>query len=220
MIWSIVNTLFLQDFSFYVLYLQTDVLLVYFYVVFPMFGVEYPPSGFYLTVFSFVLAVLLIVSLVLSGVGFYGVYRRGGGGAGVLALIAAITGGTLGATLTTLGNITGNHSIIPCFCSNGGTYFFNLPVYVGPNYLFVWVGMLVVAVTFILLGSASIAVRASTATPSVALKAGIISIIGACFLGFPPIPWLWFFWLLAFTLMLVAFVLWTVVFYSSREAIF
>ena len=201
--------------------------------------IDPPPGHASLLVFSFVLAVLLIVSLVLSGVGFYGVYRRGGGGAGVLALIAAITGGTLGATLTTLGNILQQTEYVIVV----NYFLFPFPVLYPvrePNYLFVWVGMLVVAVTFILLGSASIAVRASTATPSVALAAGILSIIGACllplyglsmvghetihpplFLSFPLVNVAGgIFALFAFTLILVAFVLWTVVFYSSREAIF
>ena len=43
--------------------------------------------------FSFMLSILLIVSCILTGVGFYGVYQAGGSVMGVVGLIFGIIGG-------------------------------------------------------------------------------------------------------------------------------
>nr|MDO8081398.1 hypothetical protein [Candidatus Freyarchaeota archaeon] len=164
---------------------------------------------------SLILAVLFIVSGVLSGVGFYGVYKAGGGAMGLVGLIIGIIGGVAGGTLIILGNTLASFitfSTMPLLFSI-------------PNHLVIWIGVIILALTFVVLGSASIAVRNSTAHPSAATAAGFLSILGACFL-FPYILvsfgdiWaligvgLMF---VGFALIFVTFILWAVVFYSSRN---
>ncbi len=166
------------------------------------------------SVFSLILAVLFIVSGVLTGVGFYGVYKSGGGAMGVVGLIIGVIGGSVGGTLIILGNIASSFIF--------STMPFILPI---PNYLVIWGGMIILAVTFVMLGSVSIVVRNSTAHSSGATAAGVLSIIGACFL----LPYILvsfgYIWALigvglifiSFALIFVTFILWTVAFYSSRN---
>jgi len=154
-------------------------------------------------VFSLLLGVLLIVSCILTGVGFYGVYKAGGGAMGVVGLIFGIIGGVLGGLLILLGNML------------------MTPVTIGasePNYLFIWIGFIILALAFILMGTASIVVRDATANSSASVAAGILSIIGAC-LFFPYILGILgdIMALIGFGLIFVAFILWAVVFYSSRN---
>nr|MDO8079480.1 hypothetical protein [Candidatus Freyarchaeota archaeon] len=102
--------------------------------------------------------------------------------------------------------------------------FFYMPVST-PNYGFIWIGFIILTVTFIMLGAASIAVRGETGNSSASTSAGIVGIIGACFLVpfglimvVPAVPWLaGVFTLVGFALIMVAFILWAVVFFSSRE---
>lgn len=167
------------------------------------------------SVFSLILSVLFIVSGVLTGVGFYGVYKAGGGAMGVVGLIIGVIGGSVGGTLIILGNTIASSFVF-------STMPFILPI---PNYLVIWGGMIILAVTFVMLGSASIVVRNSTAHPSGATAAGVLSIIGACFL----LPYILVsfgdIWALigvglmfiSFALIFVTFILWTVAFYSSRN---
>nr|MDO8081409.1 hypothetical protein [Candidatus Freyarchaeota archaeon] len=159
-------------------------------------------------VFSLVLGILLIVSCVLTGVGFYGLYQAGGDAMGVVGLIFGIVGGAAGGTLIILGN-----TILSSAPLSGTSFLFSTP-----NYSVIWKGMIMLAVTFILLGSASIVVRGTTTRSGTSVAAGILSIIGAClfflfFLGdFGSIIAL-----VGFGLIFVAFILWAVVFYSSRN---
>ena len=101
-------------------------------------------------------------------------------------------------------------------------FFWEVPT---PNYGFIWLGFIILAVSFIVLSAASIAIRNGTANSSAAVAAGIVGIIGACFLVpfilvvvLPGIPWLaGVFTLIGFALIFVSFILWAVVFFSSRE---
>jgi len=233
MVWSVANTLFLIDFLHYVTYLKFNSV---FFGFLSTFIVQYPPSGFSFNVLSYVLAILLVVSFILSGVGFYGVYRGGEGSAGLLSLTIGIPGGTLGAILLILGNtLQQMEYVIINYCPS--LYYICVgPFFVyEPNYLLIWIGMVVLAITFILFGSVSVAVSGSTASPQVALAAGILSIIGACLLfpyglsavghgvfpAYNPVSVVGsIFAFLGFAVILVAFVLWAVVFYSSKESVF
>nr|MDO8081400.1 hypothetical protein [Candidatus Freyarchaeota archaeon] len=147
------------------------------------------------------------MSGVLTGVGFYGMYQAGGGAMGVVGLIFGIIGGTAGSLLLILGNILGTP--LTLFASE-------------PNYLFIWIGMIILGVSFILLGVTSRVVRGSTTRPSAAAAAGTLSIIGGCFF-FPYIlDWLLriaggIFTLIAFVLVLSAFIIWAAVFFGSRN---
>jgi hypothetical protein len=60
-----------------------------------------------LLIFSTILFVaLLLVSCILTGVGFYGMYKVGGGAMGVVGLIFGIIGGVASAILILIGVIT------------------------------------------------------------------------------------------------------------------
>lgn len=147
---------------------------------------------------------------------------------GIVGLIFGMIGGVIGPLFILLGNIFTSTMVVPVFIAPlfdpfAGVLLVTLSV---PSYIVIWLGMMVLTVTFILLGSSSIAVRETTNSSSAALAAGILSIIGACFLafyifvqGYVPILAIigGIFALTGFTLIFVAFILWTVVFFSSRD---
>nr|MDO8079262.1 hypothetical protein [Candidatus Freyarchaeota archaeon] len=162
---------------------------------------------------SSILAMLLIVTGILIGIGFYGTYKIGGGAPGVVGLIFGIIGGIAGALLITIGNTTpGYMSAVAPF----DEVYVPVISVTTPNFNFIWASFGVLALAFIIIGAASISVRETTNIPSASMAAGILSIIGAvAFLVgsiihlIPPI--------VGFGLTLVSFILWAVVFYSSRE---
>lgn len=149
-----------------------------------------------------VLGILLIVSCILTGVGFYGVYKAGGGAMGLVSFIFGIIGGALAGNFLFLEGIFGALTLP----SPIGLYF--------PG----WIGMVVLGVTFIIFGVSSIVVRETTTRPRASVAAGILSIVGAC-LFFPSLLGLYglIMVMVGFALMFVAFLLWAIVFYSSRD---
>lgn len=187
--------------------------------------VLYPINVSSFTIFSIVLSVFLIVSCSLLGVGLYGLYKAGGGAMGLVGLITSTLGSITGSLFIILGSMTESIMVI------GGVrnYVIGgfLPVMVSmPNHFIILIGMIVIAISFILLGASSIVVRKTTIRSTTSVAAGILSIIGACFLIlylFTPLQLSPFAFLagiltlIGFVLILVAFILWAVVFYSSRE---
>ena len=124
---------------------------------------------------------LLLVALVLTGIGFYGLHAIGGSSMGVVALIFGIIGGAAFLVLGLVDLFTG-------------------------TYIFIVIGFLILLVSFIIIGAASIAVREVTTNPGAALAAGILSIIGGIFAG----------GIIGFGLLFVAFLLWAIVFYQTE----
>ncbi len=161
---------------------------------------------------SSILAMLFIVTGILIGIGFYGTYKIGGGAMSVVGLISSIIGSTLGALIIINGNTTiGSMSASMML---GMTYVsaFSVPT---PNFTLIWVGYIVLGFTFIILGAASLKIRYMTEKPKEAQTAGVVSILGAIFfMGslFMEGTVLLF----GCGLMSIAFIFWTIVFYSSR----
>ncbi|MFB0563441.1 MAG: hypothetical protein ACETWM_19760 [Candidatus Lokiarchaeia archaeon] len=225
LIWCLISITSAIDIYNYIqmLFVNSQMVGILALVFFP-----YPSSIYLFTTFSFILATLLLVSLILVGLGFYGTYRAGAGAMGVVGLIFGIIGGVAGPLFIFLGNIMTGIELVPLFVAPildpwAGLLLFPLSV---PNYGFIWLGMMVLTITFILLGSSSIAVREMTNSPSATLAAGILSIIGSCFLILyllvqNSVPILviigGILTLVGFILIFVAFILWSVVFFTSRD---
>jgi hypothetical protein len=150
-----------------------------------------------------VMALLLLVGCILTGIGFYGMYQAGGGAMGVVGLAFGIIGGVAGAIFLILGNVMTEIRSTP-----------SVFIYITrPNYLFIFIGFAILGVCLILMGSASIVVREATAHSAAAVAAGILSIIGGSLL-FPYIlDWLMgsivagIFTLIAFVLLLSGFII-------------
>jgi hypothetical protein len=211
--WSILNVSFLTDSVIY------SYLTLFQFKLTHAFTVGFiPPSSSYLlfNIFSIILAIFLIVTGILIGVGFYGFHSSGEGVMGVVYLIFSIIGNVIGALLIFLGIIYANTVYIYNFTSPPGLPPISYTLL--PNYVSIWIGMMVLAVTLILLGSASINVRKKTAHSSTAAAAGSLSIIGACFF-FPYILGILggILLLIGFSLVFLTFILWTAVFYSSGQ---
>ena len=211
MMWSIVDVLFFMDFSNYM-----SEIMVFGTLLGPLaaFIIPYPDSSIWLLWFSLILAPMLIVTGTLTGLGFYGIRKAGGGAMSVVGLVFGIVGSIIGSLLILVGNLLNmtQIAIIP------DIYNYTLMIIPSttPNFFIMWIGFIILGVTFILLGSASIVVREITINSSASSAAGILSIIGGCITIGGPIIFGGIL-LIGFILLFVAFILWAVVFYSSRE---
>ncbi len=176
----------------------------------------YPASGSLFSILSFILAILILLTGILIGIGFYGTYKIGGGAMGVVGLIFGIIGGALGDLFIMLGNLLPIKDYFPILTSiTPPLGIFVIPI-TYPHFLIIWIGFMILGVAFILLGSASITVREMTMHPSASSAAGILSIIGgAVFLA--GVFFFIFLIIIGFILIFAASIIWTVVFYSSRE---
>lgn len=222
-LWSMVFMMFAVDLSNYIQYLRasnTPLIIILFF---------YPSSSVLFSNLLLMVSLFLIVALVLSGVGFFGVSKIGGDPIGIVGLVFAVAGSAAGVLFIIMGVLTPAYEyvlllylyyIYPVFYP----VYISVPVPI-PNYLLIWIGFIILTVTFIVLGVASIALRGVTANPSASTSAGIVGVIGACFLvsfglimAVPAVPWLaGVFTLIGFALIMVNFLLWTVVFYSCRK---
>lgn len=223
LIWCVYNIRYIMDLDQYLLYLANWSRIVSY--LFAYFTAPVHTSLALFNLLSVILIILLIVSGIFTGLGFFGTYRTGGGAMGIVGLISAITGITIGASFIFLGVST--LKINPFLFSSLDVSFMFVSVLFGPTFFDVWRGLIVLAITFIVLGVSSIAVRNSTMNSSASLAAGILSIIGACF--FFPYGLVLLvdvimieilgciFAFISFALILVAFILWAVVFFSSRN---
>lgn len=196
-----------------------------------LFGLEavfvspYPyflESLFILT--TMLLTVLLIVTCILVGVGFYGTYKIGGGAMGAAALEMSIVGTVIATITIFLGSLLFRETHFEILHTYGGPYyspstFYSysfFPVY-APGTLVIWLGFIILGVTFIVLGAASIVVREITPHPGAAMAGGILSIIGGALLITSFDGLMLFLGLVGFVLLFVTMILWSVVFFSSRE---
>ncbi len=224
-LWIIVNINFAVD-----IYNYSEMLGLFsqLYGLWALAMIPYPSSGFLFSTLTLLLAIFIIVSCILLGAGFYGTYQAGGGVMGVVGLIFGIIGGSAGGLFILLGNFITSAKLVPLFVVpifEGFEGIIPYPVFT-PNTPIIWLGLMVLTVSFILLGVSSIVVREITANSSASMAAGILSIIGACFLvlyvlmqfEFPPLAILaGILTLVGFILIFVAFVIWAVVFATSRD---
>nr|MDO8079256.1 hypothetical protein [Candidatus Freyarchaeota archaeon] len=222
-IWGFITNTFLGELSSYMSKLNWYLTSVFrpdlFYGFILPYPIPYFPSASTFAVTSFILVLLLIVTGLLTGIGFYGTYKIGGGAMGIVALIFSIIGITLGALLILMGNLT--IAYMSAYVWGGETgYIPALPVPI-PNLYLIWISFLVIGITFIILGSASIKVGEMTAMPSASKAAGILSIIGSIAFILDGLIGIWahniILAIIGFGLIFAAFILWAVVFYSSRN---
>lgn len=229
-VWSIITLLFVMDlFAYFDNLMWWSGWLLSIYAV---FLVPYPASGLWFNLSSFIVVLFLIVSGVLLGIGFYGLYTVGRKRMGIVGLIFSTIGSISGALLIYLGNTISNIEPIAVYVTrlwepvNPVT----APWFVTtPNFFLIWIGLVILSVTFIVIGAASITTSGIVTRPSAFKAAGIVSIIGACFF-FPyflttligtekPLVALLgpILEIVGFALIFVAFILWSIIFYSSRE---
>ncbi|MFB0561476.1 MAG: hypothetical protein ACETWM_09730 [Candidatus Lokiarchaeia archaeon] len=223
-IWSVTYAQLLAGLEFYN-YLFDYTLII-------LWEFKLAADWFSLLLFSLILATLLIVSGVLTGAGFYGVYTLEGGGRGLMGFIAGTIGSIMGVSFVFLGNILPTSQVRYDMVNypitnwlpwgepiNSVTYMHFIKPTVTPNFVFIWFGMAILAITFILLGSTSKSTREITVNPSISSAAGTLSILGGL-LFFACVPFTIAGWIIfiGFILISIAFVLWSVVFYSSRES--
>ncbi len=142
---------------------------------------------------------LLVVACILTGIGFYGMYTAGGGSMGIVALIFGIIGGVAAGILILLGLL-----------ASGGLSITSPYAYL---LSWGWIGFIILGVSFIIIGSASIVVREYTTHSGTAVAAGILSIIGGSALI---IAIFYFFIWIGLGLLFVAFILWAIVFYGTE----
>ncbi|WXG39687.1 MAG: hypothetical protein WED07_02445 [Candidatus Freyarchaeum deiterrae] len=221
--------IFAVDVSYYTTYLFNQPTQLWYEHVYPfIFLSPYLPSASLFGALSFVLSILLIATSILIGVGFLGTYKIGGGAMGVIGLILSVLGITSGALLIIMGNLTTGYTA--AWMMMGESSYPLFPILI-PNFSVIWIGFLVLGFTFFLLGWTGISVRKATAKPAASAVAGVLSIINALvFIGaillisrfsyvdysalvvFPIVGLI-----IGFGAMLVAFILWAWVFYSSRN---
>ena len=188
------------------------------YYSYPYHGYPYPivpplPHAFLFGVSSVILSILLVATGILIGFGFYGTYKTGGGAVGLRGLTLVTIGITLGALLIIMGTLTKGYMYADVAVGTTSNPFLPVPT---PNFPVIWMGFIVLGFTFIQLGSASISVREMTQKPSASNAAGILSILGA--ITFLIGGFIWHVILVVgFILILVASILWTAVFYLSKE---
>ncbi|MGQ9722716.1 MAG: hypothetical protein ACUVXA_15505 [Candidatus Jordarchaeum sp.] len=164
------------------------------YILLPYFTLlPVGPSPLYIGV-SILFAALIVVACILTGVGFYGMYTVGGSSMGIVALIFGIIGGVAFGILLLLDILLGY----------GGIFYYS------PITIFSIIGSIILGVIFIIIGSASIVVREYTMHSGSAVAAGILSIIGGCFVI------LYIGGIIGYPLLFVAFLLWAIVFYTTE----
>jgi hypothetical protein len=175
---------------------------------------------------TILLMALLMATGILVGIGFYGTYRIGGGAMGAAALITSVTGVEIGSIIIFLGSFVFTETDYEIIQTNYLVPYINQPTapasyalapITQPGFLPIWLGSIILGVTFIVLGVASIKVREITIHSGAAMAGGILSIIGGALLIVSPYVLMIIFGFVGFVLLFVAMILWSVVFYSLRD---
>jgi len=172
---------------------------------------------------TFILGLLIAVTLILVGVGIYGLGKIEEKAIGTVALVFGIIGGVLALILLVAGAAAGANT--PTIISI--MILLNAPVLITtypipfivlasgvPNVslAYLWLGLIVVGVVMILFGAAFINVREGLTSPSLSVAAGVLSIIAGIFLFTGVLaPWI------GFIILFVAFIMEIIIFAQSRE---
>jgi hypothetical protein len=174
---------------------------------------------------TFILAVLLVLTLILTGVGLYGLGIVEQKSMGTVGLVFGVIGGILAMLLLLIGSTGPNTPTfisllvftyapslitqypIPVLVLAGGV------ANVHPTLL--GLGFIVFGVTIIMFGAAFISVREGLDSPGLSTATGVLFIISGIFLILivllPLLSWLSTF------ILFVAFIMTALVFYGSRE---
>ncbi|WXG41713.1 MAG: hypothetical protein WED07_13280 [Candidatus Freyarchaeum deiterrae] len=171
---------------------------------------------------TFILGVLLVLTLILTGVGLYGLGKVEGKSMGTVSLVFGVIGAILAILLLLMGATGPNTPTLISLL----TFIYDLPLITTyPIYILVllggvanvssiwlWLGFIVVGVTIIIFGATFISVREGLESPGLSTATGVLFIISGIFLfGIILLPWL------AAFILFVAFIMAALVFYGSRE---
>ncbi|MEX2722862.1 MAG: nitrous oxide reductase family maturation protein NosD [Candidatus Freyarchaeota archaeon] len=162
---------------------------------------------------SFMMCVFLIVTSVLVAIGFLGTYDIGVGAANITGSVLGSIGIISGALLIIVGNLTVGYKYASAPMEMASVPFLPVPTL---NFQIMWVGFTVLGLAFIVLGSAGYSIRDMTNSPDACQAAGILCIIGAIFFIIGGYVWPLIL-IIGFAPVLLAFILWSRVFYSSKE---
>lgn len=204
-----------------------------------IYYLPYPFSNIWSSLFlefSIILALLFFATGILTRIGFKGMSKSEGVEMGVFGS----AGLNLGALTLLMGSMTQSievySQLLPSFSDPFMNYFVLLIS--APNWFLIKFGFLILGLSFIILGSASWYMRKDTAHVLASAATGVLSIIGAILLiiGSLISPTLVtrlyqetenILWLtgpvltiVGFIIIFAALIIWTVVFYTSRDLIF
>ncbi len=185
-LWIATYFIFLNKLS----YEYTFSVICFLYLFGPFIGQFFFPSLFpaFLELVFLILTILLGISLIITsimvGLGFYGLSEQGAGGIGGAALITGVSGTSVAAILLVLADTVFREFHL------SSLYLFYYPYYYYPIYLyiytpgslFIWYSLIVLGITFFVLGLVSVLARDSTPSLNSAVAAGILSIIGGILL--------------------------------------
>ena len=169
--------------------------------------------------FTLILAVVLILNLILTGVGLHGLGKIEGKSLGAISLVVGVAGALLAIVLLLFGVVTGGNTltftslIAPSLITQHPIQFIILTGGVPHiNTILLWLGLVIVGVTIIVFGAAFINLREGLESPRLSLATGILAIAaGTILFAGVLLPWL------AFIILSITFTIATLVFYQSRK---
>ncbi|MEM3586019.1 MAG: hypothetical protein QXO71_01740 [Candidatus Jordarchaeaceae archaeon] len=175
------------------------------------------------------LVILLIPTLILLGVGLYGLGKIEGKAMGIVSLIFGIIGAVLATILLLEGAASGGTTITAAslwIMMNSGPLFlfgttpplikfvFLIDMLGVPtvNTGLLWLGLLVLGITITIFGATFILVREGLESPGLSVATGVLFILAGIFLFLGVLlPWL------SFIFLFVALIMAALVFFGSRE---
>ncbi len=181
-------------------------------------------SSFAFLTIIFVLFALL--TLILMGVGLYGIGKIEGRAMGTVSLVVGIIGAILALILLLAGALAGGttHTMSSIWM------IINLPAVLDEvlwiiilsfslaagvptvSVASLWLGLLIIGITMIIFGATFITMRETLASPGLSVATGVLAIIAGIFLFAGPIaPWL------AFIVFFVASIMAALIFFQARE---
>ncbi|MEM2984072.1 MAG: hypothetical protein QXL24_02535 [Candidatus Jordarchaeaceae archaeon] len=174
-----------------------------------------------------ILAILLLVTLILVGLGLYGIGKIEGKTMGTVGLVIGIIAAILILLLLILGVTAGGtvHTLTSIWVLRNLGWVISMPLNPGKIMFLVlmsgvpsvstsllWLGLLVLGITVIIFGATFILMRETLSSPGLAVAAGVLYIISGIFLfAGVLVPWL------AFIILFVSFIMSALIFFQARE---
>ncbi|MFB0562060.1 MAG: hypothetical protein ACETWM_12725 [Candidatus Lokiarchaeia archaeon] len=182
-------------------------------------------SSFAFLTIIFVLFALL--TLILMGIGLYGIGKIEGKAMGTVSLVIGIIGAVLALILILAGAVAGGTthtwtsiwmiSELPGLLGSAPLWVIFLVLNIVPGVptvgvAYLWLGLVVLGITLIIFGITFIMMRETLASPGLSVATGVLAIIAGIFLFAGPIaPWL------AFIVFFVASIMAALIFFQARE---
>lgn len=169
--------------------------------------------------FTLILAVVLILNLILTGVGLHGLGKIKRKALGAISFVVGVAGAISAIILLLLGVVTGDNTltftslIAPSLITQHPIQFIILAGGVPQiNTSLLWLGLIIVGITIIVFGAVFINLREGLDNPRLSLATGILATVaGIILLTGVLLPWL------AFIVLSITFISATLVFFQSRE---